>query len=214
VPAETPLIPEVVPTLPVTPDAPVLVTPVKPPLLPDKPAAVTLLPDAALPGPPDRVAATAPDPPAAAVAAAALQAAAPQAAPPAGPPLTGALASAALGALEEAAPAAPAAAPAQATPPADLAGLTPAESHPFAPRLSAPAGPAPAGSSLLAVLASYVLPGGGPVPASTTLLLLIQLAVILAALASGPRPWRTEALVAHGLVAARPGCSLALSRPG
>jgi len=125
-------------------------------------------------------------------------------------PLTGVLASAARGALEPAAPAAPSRPEAGA----DLAGLSPAEDTPFAPRLAAPSGPAPAGSSLLAVLASYVLPGGGPVPASTTLLLLIQLAVILAALVAGPRPWRTDALVPTALLSARAGCKLAVSRPG
>ena len=55
--------------------------------------------------------------------------------------------------------------------------------NPFA-TLAAPGGPAPAGSSLLAVLANYVLPGGG-LPTST-LFLFVQLAVILAAF-SAPR---------------------------
>jgi hypothetical protein len=84
---------------------------------------------------------------------------------------------------------------------------------PFVVYVNAPFGSAPAGSSLLAVLASYVLPGGGPLPASTTLLLLLQLAVILAALVA-PRPRLFERVVASGLMGHRPGHRLAVCRPG
>ena len=165
-------------------------------------------PDAPMAG----VVATSPDEPAgAALSAAGADAGTPPAAPAAEPRLPEALSSSGLGALEPAERAAPAARAAPA--PIEPLGLR-GEDNPFAPRLSAPAGPAPAGSSLLAVLASYVLPGGGPLPASTTLLLLVQLAVILAALLAGPRPGLFERIVPSGLLGARRGCALAVSRPG
>jgi hypothetical protein len=98
-----------------------------------------------------------------------------------------------------------------ATPPGGALG--PGDVSPFSPRFDAVGGPVPVGSSLLAVLASYVLPGGGPVPGSSTLLLLLQLAVILAALVA-PRPALRERLVLWGLLGARRGHRLAVCRPG
>lgn len=83
--------------------------------------------------------------------------------------------------------------------------------NPFATFAAAPGGPGPAGSSLLAVLASYVLPGTG-LPAST-LLLLVQLAVILAAFYA-PRSGPTERIHALGLHGPRHGYRTVLARPG
>jgi hypothetical protein len=83
--------------------------------------------------------------------------------------------------------------------------------NPFA-ELTAPGGPAPAGSSLLAVLASYVLPGSGSLPA-TTLLLFVQLAVLLA-LALAPRLGRGEPALALGRLGPRSGYRTVLARPG
>ena len=77
--------------------------------------------------------------------------------------------------------------------------------------IAAPGGPAPAGSSLLAVLASYVLPGSG-IPA-TTLLLFVQLAVILAACLA-PRSGIGERIHAPGLFGPRHGYRTVLARPG
>jgi hypothetical protein len=82
--------------------------------------------------------------------------------------------------------------------------------NPFA-SLAAQGGPAPAGSSLLAVLASYVIPGSG-LP-STTLLLFVQLAVILAAFYA-PRSGIGERLVALGRLGPRHGYRTVLARPG
>jgi hypothetical protein len=82
--------------------------------------------------------------------------------------------------------------------------------NPFA-TLAAPGGPAPAGSSLLAVLASYVLPGSG-LP-TTTLLLLVQLAVILAAFVA-PRSGTGERILALGRLGPRHGYRTVLARPG
>ena len=76
--------------------------------------------------------------------------------------------------------------------------------------LDAQGGPAPAGSCLLAVLASYVIPGGWQ-PAIQSMFLFVQLAVILAALA--PRPGSGERLHALGLLGPRHG-SRRSGRPG
>jgi hypothetical protein len=84
--------------------------------------------------------------------------------------------------------------------------------NPFAVHLEAPGGAAPAGSSLLAVLASYVLPGGGSLP-PTTLFLFLSLAVILA-VALAPRPGAGERLVLLGLLRSLSGHQLAVRRPG
>jgi hypothetical protein len=80
------------------------------------------------------------------------------------------------------------------------------------PRLVAPFGAAPTGSSsLLAVLAGYVLPGSGAPP--TTLILLVLVGMLLAALYS-PRPQLSERVVALGLLAPRSGHGKAVCRPG
>lgn len=80
-----------------------------------------------------------------------------------------------------------------------------------APRLVAPGGPAPA-QSLLAVLASYILPGSGPVPAGAIFLLVMLGVVLLAAYA--PRLGGSERIWLSGLVG--PGCGhgRAVRRPG
>jgi len=80
-----------------------------------------------------------------------------------------------------------------------------------APQLVSPAGPAPA-QSLLAVLASYILPGTGPVPAGT-IFLLVMLGVILLA-AGAPRLGGSERIWLSGLVGPGSGHGLAVRRPG
>ena len=80
-----------------------------------------------------------------------------------------------------------------------------------APQLVSPAGPAPA-QSLLAVLASYILPGSGPVPAGT-LFLLVMLGVLLLA-AAAPRLSGSERIFLSGLVGPGNGHELAVRRPG
>ncbi len=80
-----------------------------------------------------------------------------------------------------------------------------------APQLVSPAGPAPA-QSLLAVLASYILPGTGPVPAGAIFLLVMLGVVLLAAFA--PRPGGSERIWLAGLVGPRSGHGLAVRRPG
>ncbi len=82
--------------------------------------------------------------------------------------------------------------------------------NPFA-TLAAPGGPAPSGSSLLAVLANYVLPGGG-LPTST-LFLFVQLAVMLAAFYA-PRSGLGERIHALGRLGPRHGYRTVLARPG
>jgi hypothetical protein len=96
--------------------------------------------------------------------------------------------------------------------PADF-GLAAETTSPFDVHLEAQGGPAPAGSSLLAVLASYVLPGGGSLPVQSTLFLFVQLAVILA-FALAPRPGSGERLVLWGLLRPQAGHRLAVRRPG
>jgi hypothetical protein len=80
-----------------------------------------------------------------------------------------------------------------------------------APQLVSPAGPAPA-QSLLAVLASYILPGSGPVPAGTIFLLVMLGVLLLAAFA--PRPAGSERIWLSGLLGPRSGHGLAVRRPG
>jgi hypothetical protein len=80
-----------------------------------------------------------------------------------------------------------------------------------APQVVAPDGPAPS-QSLLAVLAAYILPGSGPVPAST-LLMLVLVGLILAAVFA-PRPGGAERIWLSGLVGPRVGHGLAVRRPG
>lgn len=96
--------------------------------------------------------------------------------------------------------------------PADFA-VAPDSDNPFPVHLEAQGGPAPVGSSLLAVLASYVLPGGGSLPIQSTLFLFVQLAVILA-FALAPRPGSGERLVLWGLLRSQAGHRLAVRRPG
>ena len=82
----------------------------------------------------------------------------------------------------------------------------------FAPSFVAPIGAAPSGSSLLAVLAGYVLPGSGGAPAST-IILLIVLGTILG-VTYGAFPQMTERLAAGRLLGASAGHALAVRRPG
>jgi hypothetical protein len=102
-----------------------------------------------------------------------------------------------------------AAAVAAAAVPAAFAAAATAEIQ--APRLVSPSGPAPA-QSLLAVLASYILPGSGPVPAGT-LFVLLMLGVLLWA-AYGPRPAGSERIWLSGLMGPRAGHGVAVRRPG
>ena len=83
--------------------------------------------------------------------------------------------------------------------------------NPFA-EFAAPGGPVPAGSSLLAVLASYVIPGGGSLP-GTAMFFLVQLAVILVAFAA-PRAGLGERALALGRLGPRSGYRTVLARPG
>lgn len=78
--------------------------------------------------------------------------------------------------------------------------------------LVAPQGAAPGGSSLLAVLASYILPGSGPVPPSA-LMMLVLLGLILAAVFA-PRPAGSERIWLSGLLGPTAGHGLAVPRPG
>ena len=71
---------------------------------------------------------------------------------------------------------------------------------------------APAGSSLLAVLAGYVLPGGGGAPAST-LVLFIVLGLILG-IGYAARPQISERVALGRLLGAATGHGLAVCRPG
>ncbi len=71
---------------------------------------------------------------------------------------------------------------------------------------------APSGSSLLAVLASYALPGGSGAPASTLVLFIVIGLILL--VAAAPRPGLSERVVASGLLGASSGHRLAVRRPG
>jgi hypothetical protein len=129
---------------------------------------------------------------------------------------TAALAAAAVplrGAFVTLDPARPAAgAPAAGTPvvPATEA-FAGAEAEFAAPQVVSPGGPAPA-QSLLAVLAAYILPGSGPVPAST-IMVLVMLGLILVAVFA-PRPGGSERIWLAGRVGPRVGHGLAVRRPG
>jgi hypothetical protein len=109
--------------------------------------------------------------------------------------------------------------------PAPIAGsVAPASSRPdttlgeapesvgFAEHLVAPVGSPQNGSSLLAVLAGYVLPGSGAPPAST-IMMLVLLGLIMAAIYA-PRPQGSERLYLSGLLGPRAGHSMAVRRPG
>ena len=78
--------------------------------------------------------------------------------------------------------------------------------------LVAPQVAAPAGSSLLAVLASYILPGSGPVPPAT-FMMLVLLGLILA-VAYAPRPSGSERIWLSGLLGPSLGHGTAVRRPG
>jgi hypothetical protein len=80
-----------------------------------------------------------------------------------------------------------------------------------APQLASPTGPAPS-QSILAVLAAYILPGSGPVPAST-IVLLVMLGVILAAVRA-PAPGGSQRIWLSCLLGPRVGHGLAVRRPG
>ena len=69
------------------------------------------------------------------------------------------------------------------------------------------------GSSFLAVLASYALPGTGPVPMSLALVMFAQLAIMLGMMRA-PRVHLSERLVIVGLLAGDAGHSRAVQRPG
>ncbi|HET6692516.1 MAG TPA: hypothetical protein VFG74_16805 [Miltoncostaeaceae bacterium] len=90
-------------------------------------------------------------------------------------------------------------------------GVEDATARIAAPQLVSPVGPAPA-QSLLAVLASYILPGSGPVPAGM-IFVLVMLGVILLA-AWAPRPGGSERIWLSGLLGPGSGHGLAVRRPG
>jgi hypothetical protein len=77
--------------------------------------------------------------------------------------------------------------------------------------LSAPQNASPT-SSLLAVLASYILPGTGPVPPGA-MVMLVLLGLILAAVCA-PRPSGSERIWLSGLLGPSTGHGLAVRRPG
>ena len=94
----------------------------------------------------------------------------------------------------------------------DLATRGEEPSFGFAAEMVVPVGPAPAGSSLLAVLAGYVLPGSSGPPAST-LVMLIVIGLILG-VGYAARPQLTEALASQRLLGASSGHGMAVRRPG
>ena len=82
----------------------------------------------------------------------------------------------------------------------------------FSESVAAPVGSVTSGSSLLAVLAGYVLPGVGGPPAST--LIMFVLVGLIVALARAPRPQLSERLHVGALLGAASGHGLAVCRPG
>jgi len=78
--------------------------------------------------------------------------------------------------------------------------------------LVAPEGAATGGSSLLAVLAGYILPGSGPAPPAT-LMMLVLMGLILAAVFA-PRLTGSERIWLSGLLGPSTGHGLAVRRPG
>ena len=78
--------------------------------------------------------------------------------------------------------------------------------------LVAPEGVATGGSSLLAVLAGYILPGSGPAPPAT-LMMLVLLGLILAAVYA-PRMAGSERIWLSGLLGPSTEHGLAVRRPG
>ena len=81
-----------------------------------------------------------------------------------------------------------------------------------APRLVAPPGAAPAGSSLLSVLAGYVLPGVSGPPASTLVLFIVVGLILGVSYAACPQ--LSERLAPGNLLGASTGHRLAVRRPG
>jgi len=100
--------------------------------------------------------------------------------------------------------------PRQAAPMGFTQTAEPPEGLPVA-ELVAPQNAAP-GSSLLAVLASYILPGSGPVPPSA-MMMLVLLGLVLAAVFA-PRPAGSERIWLSGLLGPSTGHGLAVRRPG
>jgi hypothetical protein len=82
----------------------------------------------------------------------------------------------------------------------------------FGESVVAPIGTITSGSSLLAVLAGYVLPGVGGPPATT--LIMFVLVGLLVAIARAPRPQLSERLWSGSLMGAASGHGLAVCRPG
>ena len=82
----------------------------------------------------------------------------------------------------------------------------------FAETAVAAVGGIRSGSSLLSVLAGYVLPGVGGPPATT--IVMFMLVGLIVGLARAPRPQLSERLHLGGLLGARPGHGLAVCRPG
>jgi hypothetical protein len=94
-----------------------------------------------------------------------------------------------------------------------IAPPAPSVPSPFLEKILPAGGIGFGGSSLLAVLAGYVLPGGGTMPGSTLFLFLMQLG-LLALVAVAPRNRGFERVVALGLLRARAGHEMAVRRPG
>lgn len=82
----------------------------------------------------------------------------------------------------------------------------------FSESVAAPIGAVGSGSSLLAVLAGYVLPGVGGPPAST--LVMFILVGLIVAIARAPRPQLSERAHDGTLLGAACGHGLAVCRPG
>ena len=82
----------------------------------------------------------------------------------------------------------------------------------FSEAVEAPIGTISSGSSLLAVLAGYVLPGVGGPPAST--LIMFVLVGLIVAIARAPRPQLSERAFAGALLGAASGHGLGVQRPG
>jgi hypothetical protein len=101
--------------------------------------------------------------------------------------------------------------PPQPRPELSLAGEMPPPRS-MTVELVAPTGAAGSGSSLLAVLAGYILPGAGPAPPAT-LMMLVILGLIVAAVYA-PRPAGSERIWLSGLLGPSAGHDMAVRRPG
>lgn len=98
-------------------------------------------------------------------------------------------------------------------PPTGADATTATKDDVFSARVEAPMSAVAGGSSLLAVLASYALPGSGPVPMSLALVMFAQLAIMLGMMRA-PRVHLSERLVIVGLLAGDAGHRRAVQRPG